>query len=258
MANLILHDAMSVLRVGLETSVGGRYFRELFQHQLNSHDVNIWVWDGKGNTQTRRDIYPGYKSNRQPASNHIYRGMDIIRQLLTHAGVMQVQIDGFEADDVIAKLALTHHKLFDKVLIQTTDKDLQQIETFGSNILCMARFKDEYGVASSDVHLYKTLVGDPSDTVKGVKGFGHKGWLKCDREAMRLLVANIITGTVAPVEDWITAGMTRSSAQWVYDNPGEVVACWKVTGFMMPDQVELTAGEANEASGMSIIRKFHL
>jgi DNA polymerase I-like protein with 3'-5' exonuclease and polymerase domains/5'-3' exonuclease len=147
----------------------------------------VAVWDG-GNFY-RESLYKDYKAARKAREQSpelkfaIDETIKSAKLMLKYLGIVQVQVDTVEADDVIAWMA---QKLPASV-IYTVDRDLCQLGA--PNVLInvghefVDYFKDkDVQVPFNRVALYKSLVGDGSDGYKGVKGFGPAKWLKLVEE----------------------------------------------------------------------------
>lgn len=158
----------------------------------------IVVWDGKDGSRKRRSMYSGYKEGRKPRVNRTFDfdtpeqskvNMQAqyakVRQLLELLGVMQVEVEGCEADDVIAYLCqFTYHDT-DKVIL-STDRDFYQLIDAHTIIysaskkiyLTGAFLKETVGVIPGNYVFVKALMGDGSDNIKGIKGIGEKTAVK--------------------------------------------------------------------------------
>jgi DNA polymerase-1 len=159
------------------------------------------VFDGAGSSSSRKNLVPEYKADRniQRITNwDIFDNLDeehdskvdqIIRliQYLKLLPVKTIALDKVEADDVIAVLS---SQLVEKhnstVFIVSSDKDFVQLVT--DKVIVYRPIEKEYytpitvfetfGVLAENFILYKTLLGDASDKVAGIKGLGPKGILK--------------------------------------------------------------------------------
>jgi len=159
------------------------------------------VFDGAGSSTNRKNLLPEYKSERelQRVTNwevfenlneeHDAKVDQIVRliQYLKLLPIKTVAIDKVEADDIIAvlskKLVAKHNST---VFIVSSDKDFVQLVT--DKIILYRPMEKEYytpktvrekfGCLSENFILYKTLLGDSSDKIKGVKGLGVKGIYK--------------------------------------------------------------------------------
>jgi 5'-3' exonuclease len=159
------------------------------------------VFDGAGSSTNRKNLLPEYKSERhlQRVTNwEVFEDLDdehdskvdqIVRliQYLKLLPIKTVAIDKVEADDIIAVLS---KQLVEKhnstCFIVSSDKDFVQLVT--DKIILYRPMEKEYytpktvlekfGVLTENFILYKTLLGDNSDKIAGVKGLGPKGIFK--------------------------------------------------------------------------------
>jgi DNA polymerase-1 len=172
---LHIYDAMNWFREAIE--IKNLSMRTLYYQLLSSRDTNILVWEGKGGNNRRRKFYSEYKKNRVRPHVDIFATIDLFKQLLAYAPVYQVAYDGYEGDDVVAALAKEYAGKT-QVAIHSTDKDFRQLSPLGivvdSNPI--KECDDQY------VRLYKTLVGDPSDNIKGLQGFGPVAFGRIDHK----------------------------------------------------------------------------
>jgi len=134
----------------------------------------------------RDDIYPEYKATREKMPDELRTQIDRIRQLVDAFNIPRLEVEGYEADDVLGSIATRVAAQGFGVKIITGDRDLLQLVT--ERILVnlpgktLADAKDyfpkdveEYlGVRPDQVVDYKALVGDKSDNIPGVMGVGEK------------------------------------------------------------------------------------
>lgn len=90
------------------------------------------------------------------------------------------------------------------------------------------------GVQPHEVRLYKTLVGDPSDSIPGIPGFGPKTWERCDREAYLRLVRGE-DGTLVDAPPRVRAWLDSP------DNRRLLRTMWQVVGFLPVPEAESDA-----------------
>jgi len=158
----------------------------------------VVVFDGPGSTAARKNVNSDYKANRQikritnwemyDDKEQEYASMSAqIERLVEYLHMLPVDllaIDKVEADDVIAYIG----KEFDqsKVTIVSSDKDFMQIVNDRIQIYSPVKKKvygpvevlEEQGVLPSNYLIVKSLLGDNSDNLSGVKGLGIKGIIK--------------------------------------------------------------------------------
>jgi DNA polymerase-1 len=159
------------------------------------------VFDGAGSSNNRKNLLPEYKSlrNIQRITNwEVFENLDeehdskidqIVRliQYLKQLPVKTISIDKVEADDIISVLSTYLPAKFNSnVFIVSSDQDFVQLV---NNKVVLYRpiekeyytpqtVFDKYKVKVENFILYKTLLGDNSDKVPGIKGLGEKGILK--------------------------------------------------------------------------------
>ncbi len=129
-------------------------------------------------TKTKRSEKLGqYKQNRKDAPKEMLLQIPIALEWLQKMGFVCVEVNGFEADDVIASLATLSPY---KTRIYSKDKDFNQllsdkIALFDGKTEFLAKdCVKKYGILPSQFTDYQGIVGDSSDNYKGVKGIGSK------------------------------------------------------------------------------------
>ncbi|WP_120879485.1 DNA polymerase I [Helicobacter pylori] len=129
-------------------------------------------------TKTKRSEKLGeYKQNRKDAPKEMLLQIPIALEWLQKMGFTCVEVNGFEADDVIASLATLSPY---KTRIYSKDKDFNQllsdkIALFDGKTEFLAKdCVEKYGILPSQFTDYQGIVGDNSDNYKGVKGIGSK------------------------------------------------------------------------------------
>lgn len=165
-------DANNVLRRDWE-HVDPSKTRARMTYEEANNTSQIWVWDGYNHNARRREIFPGYKGNRTPPAEDMFAGLELMREILNHSNATQIEVPGWEADDVIATLA---HRYCPKyaLKIRTNDLDYYQLLVLPNLSLPEVRPPE---FAAKYIPLYKTMVGDPSDNIPGLPGFGPKSFL---------------------------------------------------------------------------------
>ena len=135
----------------------------------------------------RHEMTPTYKAQRESAPDILRQQMGLVREVLDAMAIPQVEIVGFEADDIIATLATQGRDRGDDVIIVTGDRDSYQlVEDPHVKVLYNKRGVSDYalydeagildrtGVRPSDYVHYAALRGDNSDNLPGVPGVGEK------------------------------------------------------------------------------------
>ncbi|GAB4028047.1 MAG: hypothetical protein Fur0011_7300 [Candidatus Microgenomates bacterium] len=132
----------------------------------------------------RHEKYVGYKAQRPKAEAEMVAQIPIVKQVITAMGILQREVEGYEADDIIGTLSRT--KIEGDVVILTGDQDTMQLVDehvliltppkgkLPAKIYGVNEVKEKYGVAPGQIVDYKALIGDVSDNIPGVAGVGPK------------------------------------------------------------------------------------
>ncbi len=152
-----------------------------------SNDFNpshlVVVFDGPNNTKKRCAIFPEYKANRLSPPEDLPHQLQWAYDFCSIANIPKLRLPGVEADDVMAAVALWASKQGSEAFICSSDKDLFQLvserisilNTNKNNLLYDSQqVKKHFGVWPSQIRDYLAIVGDASDNVPGIKGFGPK------------------------------------------------------------------------------------
>ena len=139
----------------------------------------VMVFDAKG-PNFRNDFYKDYKSNRPPMPNELRVQIDDIKTLSKLFKMNILEIEGVEADDVIATLAKDFNEK--KILISSPDKDLTQLveaNTIQHNSMTNDFFDaqgvySKFGVFPNKIPELLAIVGDKSDNIPGITKVGNK------------------------------------------------------------------------------------
>ena len=151
----------------------------------NSHPDYLAIAFDIGKT-FRNDLYPAYKGTRAKMPDDLRVQITRIQEMVDTLGVPRLEVEGYEADDVLGSTAKQMAARGCKVKIITGDRDLLQlvdeniiVSLPGSKLSDSKDYtpqmvKDFLGVTPEQVVDYKALVGDPSDNYPGIPGIGRK------------------------------------------------------------------------------------
>ena len=139
------------------------------------------VYDAPGDN-FRNEIFPAYKAHRPPMPPELAAQLAMVRRVIEAFGLTQLQVSGFEADDIIATLAKIAAAAGMEVVICSSDKDLLQLcdgdvavlDTMRNRRLGPAEVREKFGVPPERVGDVLALMGDSVDNVPGVTGIGPK------------------------------------------------------------------------------------
>lgn len=157
-----------------------RFLTEFVERSQATH-VGV-AFDESLTTSFRNDLYPQYKMNRELAPQELSQQFKLCRQIAEAAGLYCVSHNRYEADDLIATMALAMRQHDYRCAIVSGDKDLTQILTeqdfwwdfARNNQLDEAGVKDKFGVPPNAIQDYLGLCGDAVDNIPGVPGVGPK------------------------------------------------------------------------------------
>ena len=149
----------------------------------------IVVFDAKGKT-FRNDIYADYKANRPPMPDELREQLKPVKSICKAIGFPLIEIEGVEADDVIATISRMAKDAKYKCVISSLDKDLMQLvedphttmmDTMKHKIFNEEGVFEKFGVKPNQIRDMLALVGDTSDNIPGIPKVGQKTaakWLK--------------------------------------------------------------------------------
>lgn len=139
------------------------------------------VFDYSGRS-FRNDIYPAYKAHRPPPPEELVPQFPLIREAARAFALPTLELEGFEADDIIATLARIAREAGAEVTVVSSDKDLMQL--VGAGVAMRDGLKDrdireaevveKFGVTPDKVVDVQALAGDAVDNVPGAPGIGIK------------------------------------------------------------------------------------
>lgn len=144
------------------------------------------AWDkSKTATSKRKEIFPEYKAGRTRPPDDFFAQIPLLHDLLESFGWPLIEIDDYEADDIIGTISVAAADKDIETCIVSGDYDMMQllskhtsvyINKKGSDMMRFteAEFEEKYGVKLAQFVDYKALVGDSSDNIPGVKGIGPK------------------------------------------------------------------------------------
>lgn len=156
------------------------------------------IFAGESKTKLERaKLFKAYKGNRPHVEDPKFRNFRTeLAELLKFIGWDILSVDGAEADDIIASIVAKYcHRCMCKVpcadcdcasryktdiVIFSGDRDLQQCLAWDRTFIYRApglfvtktSFEEEHGFPVGKYNVYKALIGDKSDNIKGVEGFG--------------------------------------------------------------------------------------
>jgi DNA polymerase I len=148
-------------------------------------DLFVACWDTKAPT-FRDEVYADYKAGREKQPDELYAQIPVCKEVLTTLGVRSVELDGYEADDLIGTLSVRGVDEGYRVRIVTGDRDTLQLINQDVDVMTFKKgvsdtkintdreVEEDYGVSPKQLIDWKALRGDTSDNIPGVPGIGEK------------------------------------------------------------------------------------
>ena len=134
----------------------------------------------------RTEKFPEYKANRAKTPDEFRSQMSLLHDLVKGFGISQFEVEGFEADDILATLTSLAEREGVDVIICTGDRDSFQLVSEKTTVLYpkrgvsdLARMTPEavfekYGLTAQNYPDFAALRGDPSDNLPSIPGVGEK------------------------------------------------------------------------------------
>lgn len=144
--------------------------------------THVAVVFDKGSHTFRNDLYDQYKANREAMPEDLRPQIPLTREATEAFNIACKEIEGFEADDIMATLACRAREAGGRVTILSSDKDLMQLVGEGVEMLDPMKNKvidrdgvlEKFGVGPERVVDVQALAGDSVDNVPGAPGIGIK------------------------------------------------------------------------------------
>ena len=152
---------------------------KLMQDHADEDLVVVFDYSGES---FRNQLYDQYKANREAAPPELVPQFKLVRDAARAFGLPVVELEGYEADDLIAAYAKAARAAGEQVLVVSSDKDLMQLVGDGVAMWDPMKQKgigreeviERFGVGPELVCDALALIGDTSDNVPGVPGIGPK------------------------------------------------------------------------------------
>lgn len=273
--------AMGALSLPDGTPTGGIYgFAAIAMEivkRLNPYQVVV-AWDSKTSTAKRKAIFVDYKAGRVKPGADFYAQIPLLKELIENLGWAFVEVDEYEADDIIGTLSRQADEMLDatgkceyETFIVSSDLDMLQIVDDNTRMyrllkgfseiqeIDVAEVEAKYGIKKSQFLDLKALKGDNSDNIPGVPGIGEKGAVKLLNDFGTLDgIYEHIDEIKGATHDKLVAGkesayMSLKLAKIMFDAPVELS---KIPAFEL--DAEKVINGLKKLRFNSLIRKFEL
>lgn len=190
---------------GMDTSAIMGFVNSLFDVIKRENPDHLAVAFDKGGSVERTELFEDYKANRDETPDAIRIAVPYIQNILNAMKIPVVELEGYEADDLIGTLAKQAEKEDYKVFMVTPDKDFGQLVSEnifmyrparmgnGIEIWGIPEVQKRFGVERPEQVIdYLGMMGDASDNIPGLPGVGDKTAKKflADFDSMEGLLAN--------------------------------------------------------------------
>ena len=194
---------------GFPTGALHGWVKTMWRLQDQEKPDGMLVFFDLGGSQDRLALHPEYKAQRKETPEPLEKQIPVIKELTRAMGLVGVELDGVESDDLLAAQARMLANAGHEVLIVSADKDFAQCvderikmlqppptanPKLGWRVLDPTGVKEKFGVPPAQIAEYLALIGDTSDNIPGINGVGPKTAAKWFEEFKTL--EGIIAGAV--------------------------------------------------------------
>ncbi len=178
---------------GFPTGALHGWVKTMWRLQDQEKPDAMLVFFDLGGSQDRLALHPDYKAQRKETPEPLEKQIPVIKELTRAMGLVGVELDGVESDDLVASQARALANAGHDVLIVSADKDFAQCvderiklllppptanPKLGWRVLDQAGVVEKFGVPPATIAEYLALIGDTSDNIPGINGVGPKTAVK--------------------------------------------------------------------------------
>jgi len=178
---------------GFPTGALHGWMKTIWRLQDQMSPDAMLVFFDLGGSQDRLALLPEYKAQRMDTPEALEKQIPVIKELTRALGLVGVELDGVESDDLVAAQARALATAGHEVLIVSADKDFAQCvdervkillppptanPKLGWRVLDAAGVVEKFGVPPARIAEYLALIGDTSDNIPGISGVGPKTAVK--------------------------------------------------------------------------------
>jgi len=191
---LFLIDGNNYIKFLYQNYTSGKVLLSSFlDNYYYSYPEAKWFWDGEGYKERIQAIYPGYKAKRKYQEDYQFF---LFRQKIVEDPRFEYakRVPGEEADTQIRDYIVDNE--IKEGCIFSSDADLLQLRKYGDFKFPYVRNTSKFlKMDHIDLAVYKTLVGDSSDNISGLKGFGEKAFSKLTRKQVEIIYKGLLEGS---------------------------------------------------------------
>ena len=198
---------------GFPTGALHGWVKSLWKLADQEKPVATLVFFDLGGSQDRLLLHPEYKAQREEMPVPLVKQLPVIKELTRAMGLVGIEQDGVESDDLLASQAVALARAGHEAMIVSSDKDFAQIvderitimlpppsanPKLGWRLLNAAGVREKFGVPPAMIVDYLALVGDTSDNIPGLDGVGPKTAVKWLEQAGSLEGIIALAGELKP------------------------------------------------------------
>lgn len=173
-------------QAGIPTNAIYGFLRMLLAAMNQEKPEGVMVAFDKAAPTFRHEEFEGYKAHRKPMPDDLRVQVPIIKQILAAMGIPVLEMEGYEADDILGTVARQAEEQGYDAILLTGDRDSLQLVSdrvrvmltkkgiTDLDVLDRPKVIERFGFGPELVPDFKGLMGDPSDNIPGVPGIGEK------------------------------------------------------------------------------------
>ncbi len=174
---------------GFPTGALHGWIKTMWRLQDQEKPEGMLVFFDLGGSTHRLALHPEYKAQRKETPEPLEKQIPVIKEMTRAMGLVGVELDGIESDDLLASHGRMLANAGHEVLIVSADKDFAQCVNdrikillppptanpkLGWRVLDAAGVMEKFGVPPAQIAEYLALIGDTSDNIPGIDGVGPK------------------------------------------------------------------------------------
>jgi DNA polymerase I len=167
---------------GLSVAAVYGFLGDMLELLVRKQPHYIFCAFDKSETTFRNELYPEYKAQREGMPEDLRQQLPLIRKMVEAMSIGVLECGGYEADDILAKVAAESEAAGASCLIVTSDKDCRQLITDKVRLYNIRKdtemgaegLMETWGIRPDQVVDYQAMVGDPVDNVPGIPLVGPK------------------------------------------------------------------------------------
>jgi DNA polymerase-1 len=211
---------------GFPTGALHGWIKTMWRLQDQEKPDGMLVFFDLGGSTHRLALHPEYKAQRKETPEPLEKQIPVIKEMTRAMGLVGIELDGIESDDLVASHARMLANAGHDVLIVSADKDFAQCVNdrikillppptanpkLGWRILDVAGVVEKFGVPPESIAEYLALIGDTSDNIPGIDGVGPKTAVKWFAEFKTL--EGIIAGAAVLKPDRFRDAVAQNAAR---------------------------------------------